>query len=119
MSESFFPASEPSPLAEDDEDQSAEFESGWEGPPRHLRPGLSDVSVVLGRSASTVAALQAAWCYPTGVVLELAIHLKDTCRGARRRVLSTSTEHKDAASSTLRGNPAGCAGASRPRTGSG
>jgi hypothetical protein len=50
MSESFFPASEPSPLAEDDEDQSAEFESGWEGPPRHLRPGLSDVSVVLGRS---------------------------------------------------------------------
>lgn len=87
MSESFFPASEPSPLAEDEEDQSTEFESGWEGPPRHLRPGLSDVSVVLGRSASTVAALQAAWCYPTGVVLELAIHLKDTRREARRRVL--------------------------------
>ena len=32
-------------------------------------------------------ALQGAWCYPTGVVLELAVHLKDTRRGARQRVL--------------------------------
>ncbi len=87
MSDPFFPDSPPHPLPEDEEDAPPRFDAGWEGPPGHLRPGVADLSVVLGRSPSTVVALEGAWCYPSGVVLHLVVHVGDTRRGARQRVL--------------------------------
>jgi hypothetical protein len=84
---SFFPEAPASTLVDDEDDSIIPF-SGWEGPPRRTRPGLADLSAVLGRSASTVVTIEAARCFPDGVVLELVVYLGETGREARRRVFA-------------------------------
>lgn len=84
---SFFPEIRASTLADDEDDSVIPF-VGWEGPPRRTRAGVADVSVVLGRSSSTVVTLEGARCYPTGVVLGLVVYVGETGREARRRVFA-------------------------------
>lgn len=86
MPTSFFPDVPARPLAEDDERLVAD--AGWEGPPWHIRPGLVALSVVLGRSESTVVHLGGVRVYPEGVVLRLVVQVRETGRDTRRRVFA-------------------------------
>lgn len=58
----------------------------WAGPPWHICPGLSPLTVVLGRSSSTAVLVQGIGCYPSGLVLRLVVRLRERGREARRRV---------------------------------
>ncbi len=73
----------------EDEDEPLFLLAGWEGPPWRVRPGLVALSVMLGRSESTVVQVEGARVYAEGVVLRLVVRVRETGREARRRLFSS------------------------------
>lgn len=84
--DSFFPPVRPGGVPEDADQDEPWMSREWSGPPWHLRPGLSALSVVLGRSSSTVVLVEGVRCYPAGLVLRFVVQLRERGREARRRV---------------------------------
>lgn len=72
----------------DDDDHVVLQASAWEGPPWHVRPGVAPLSVVVGRSDTTVVQLEGARAYPQGVVLTLVVRVRESGREARRRLFA-------------------------------
>lgn len=69
-------------------DDAARVVPPWAGPPVGVRPGVVALSVEIGRSASTVVAVEGARAYDQGAVLRLAVHVRETGREVRRRVFA-------------------------------
>lgn len=90
-SSSFFPQFTPS---EDHDEEDPPFQLAyWYGPPHGVRPGVADLGVEIGRSESTVVSVQGADAYPAGVVLDLAVHVREGGREARRRLFAALGLH--------------------------
>jgi hypothetical protein len=70
------------------DDVAARLGPDWAGPPWHVRPGLAPISLVIGRSESTVVLLEGARAYPSGVVVRFVVAVRETGREARRRVFA-------------------------------
>jgi hypothetical protein len=85
---SFFPPVERAGAPEDADQDEPWMSSQWDGPDPQTRPGLCPLSVVLGRSRTTVVLVEGVRAYPAGVVLRLVVHLRERGREARRRVLA-------------------------------
>ncbi|MBF4462801.1 MULTISPECIES: hypothetical protein [unclassified Rathayibacter] len=85
MSESFFREVEPRPYDEDDHLPPFDLPA-WTGPPWHRAPGTVLLDHELGRSDTTVVALDVARCYEEGLLLRLTVRVSDTGRRARQRV---------------------------------
>ncbi len=84
---SFFPEVPDRPGVDDDHD-SPIASPAWQGPPRHVRPGVAELSEIMGRSETTVVLLEGARAHPEGVVLRLVVVVRETGREARRRLSS-------------------------------
>ena len=84
---SFFPDVPDRPVP-DDEHDSPLVSPAWQGPPWHVRPGVAALSVVVGRSPTTVVLLEGARAHPQGVVLRLVVRVRESGREARRRVFA-------------------------------
>lgn len=88
---SFFPEFVPS---DDPDEEEPPFQpADWYGPPHGVRPGVADLGVEVGRSESTVVSLQGVEAYASGVVLDLAVHVRERGREARRRVFAALDLH--------------------------
>ena len=85
---SFFPPVQKHGAPEDADRDEPWMSSDWEGPDWHISPGLSPLSVVLGRSTTTAVLIQGVRAYPAGLVLRLVVHLRERGREARRRVMT-------------------------------
>lgn len=88
MSSSFFPERQAHGAPEDADQDEPWMSPEWTGPGWHLRPGLSALTVLLGRSSSTAVLVEGARAYPTGLVLRLVVQLRERGREARRRVVT-------------------------------
>lgn len=88
---SFFP--EFTPSEETDEEPPPFDLPDWYGPPDGVSPGVVDLGVEVARSDSTVVNVQGAEVYATGVVLGLAVHLRERGREAQRRVFAALELH--------------------------
>ncbi len=88
---SFFP--EPRPVDYDPDVVPEELYSSWDGPPQRIRPGVADLVVELGRSDSTVIAVQGAEVYGTGVVFDLVVHPRERGQEALRRFYAALSLH--------------------------
>lgn len=85
MAESFFREVETRQY--DDDDHLAPFDvPAWTGPPWHVAPGTVLLDHELGRSDTTVVALDLARCYDEGLLLRLTVRVAETGRRARQRV---------------------------------
>ncbi|MEH3076451.1 MAG: hypothetical protein PGN11_07175 [Quadrisphaera sp.] len=90
-SSSFFPEFTPS---DETDDEPPPFTlPDWEGPPAAVLPGVVDLGVDIGRSDSTVVSIQGVEVYPAGVVLDLAVHLRETGYEAQRRLFAALGLH--------------------------
>lgn len=59
----------------------------WAGPPWHVQPGVTALSVEIGRSSSTVVRLEGASVYKQGLVLRLVVQIRETDPEQWRRIL--------------------------------
>lgn len=69
----------------------------WAGPPWHVQPGSTALSVEIGRSSSTVVRLEGAAVYQQGLVLRLVVRIRETDPEQWRRALRGFTmfgEHR-------------------------
>ena len=69
----FFPRP-PEPQDEDEVQESAQ--PVWLNPPEAVLPGVVPVELILGRSSSTVVALTGMRAFPTGLNMNLAVHVR-------------------------------------------
>lgn len=79
------------------ESQPPPIKPAWAGPPWHVQPGVTTLSVEIGRSSSTVVQLEGASVYEQGLVLRLVVRIRETDPEQWRRVLRGFTmfgEHR-------------------------
>ncbi len=80
------------PIIGGEDDEALSADPVWAGPPWHQCPGVTALSLEIGRSASTALTLEGARAYQEGVIMRLVIRVRETGPEARTRLFAHLNE---------------------------